>query len=114
MDMVHKVTLSTGRVIFLNQMDQGKEEAALKAADMKGGTTEAMISYHMVGELAKILIAGTVKDGEEKKLTATEVELFYKELSYPELKQLRKAVSSIMGNEENAEPTVEFVTGGPQ
>ena len=114
MEMVHKVTLTTGKVVYLSEMTQGKEEAALKAADMKGGGSESIVSYHMTGELAKILIAGTDKDGEQKKLTATEVELFYKDLSYGEVTQLRKAVNKVMGNVGNTEPVVESVIGGAQ
>lgn len=114
MDLVHKVTLTTGKVIFLHQMDQGKEELALKAADMKGGSSEALISYHMVGELSKILIAGVEKNGAQVPLSGSELELYYKEMTYPEVKQLRNAVTQIMGNDQDAKPIVELASGGPQ
>jgi len=112
MEQVTKVTLSSGRVLFLSEMDQNKEELALKTAESKGASTEITIGYMMQTELLKLLICGVQEQGQQKKLTGTEVEMLYKELKYPEVVELRKVVQKISGEVQSAEPQIELVTGG--
>ena len=112
--LVHKVTLSTGKVIFLKEMTQGIEEKAIKSASFKtDASNQMLVGYHTLDEVCKLLVAGVEKNKKQTRLTGNELELFFKNMTYSETKQLRRVVGKLMGEEEGQEEaTMEIVTGG--
>jgi hypothetical protein len=107
--MVHKITLPTGKVVLLKDIEMRDEEFAARAAAKKSGDSAMGMGYAMHNELLKVLIVEV--DG--KKLSASDKEQLGKFLSYKEFVMVRKVLEKLMGETE-AEPTVEFVTGGQQ
>ena len=112
-EMVHKVTLSSGKIVYLKDMDTGKEELAFQAASTKTDK-ETMIAYYATSELVKILLAGYQlnADSEIKRPNATEIELIDSILTYAENKQVKEVIGKMMGEVSNTKPTVEIVNFG--
>ena len=104
---VHKVTLTSKKVVLLRDIELRDEENAAKLSGKKAGDSAITMGYGMLNELVKILIISI--DGKE--VGALERERLDKILGYRDFVQLRKTVEKMMG-EAAAEPTVEFVSSG--
>lgn len=104
---VHKVTLSTKKVVLFKEIELRDEELAAKAASKSAGDSPTGMGYGLMNELVKNLIVEI--DG--KKLTGNERAQIGTLLTYQEFKQCRKYVEKLVG-EDQAEPQVEFVSSG--
>lgn len=100
--MVHKFTLGSGKIIYIAEMDQKKEEMAFQLAAPKANGNELLLSYHAVSELVKLLIVGIQEkaDAEIWKPGATDQELLHKKFTYKEMKQVREAIGKVMGEDQ--------------
>ena len=112
-EMVHKVTLSSGKIVYLKDMDTGKEELAFQAASSRTDK-ETMIAYYAIGELVKVLLTGyqLSADSEIIRPNATQIEMIDKILTYSENKQVREVISKMMGEGLTTKPTIEIVNFG--
>ena len=104
---VHKVTLSSGKVVYLKDMEIGIEEQAAKLAASKAGDNATLLSFYMQQELPKLLIMKI----DDKILTPQDKELLKKHLTYRETKEVMKAIAMVMGGEIQ-DPKLEIVSGG--
>lgn len=106
-ELVHKVTLSSGKIVHLRPMKMRIEELAAQAAASKAGDNTSMLSYFMQAEILKQLLV----DLDGKKLSGSDVEQLDKLFSYGDIAELRKVVAQLMG-ESKASPQVEIVNSG--
>lgn len=109
---VHKVTLSTKKVVLIKDIELRDEELAAQAAAKKAGQNGNMVAvgYGMQNELLRLLI----QEVDGKKISPTERELLGSKesvLTYREFAQVRKFLEKLMG-EEVAEPQSEYVVSG--
>jgi len=113
-ETVHKVTLGTGKIIYLREMDNRKEELAFQAGANKAAGNEMMVAYHAQNEILKLLVAGIQDKGAEEvfKPKAADIEMLDKYISYAEQKQLKKVVSKMMGEDLGSEPVIETSFSG--
>ena len=110
-ELVHKATLESGKILYFKDMNQGTEEMALKSAEARGGTSEVSLGYYMADETAKLLLFGYELAGKVVRPSASELEIYWSKLTYKDVRQIRKVVASLMG-EEGAAPQIELVSGG--
>ena len=101
---VYKITLATGKVVILRDMEIQFEDMAIQAVGDKAGKNEVLFGKMMQDELLKILLMEI--DGEA--LTGSQKESFKKLLTYREIAQIRKAMQQIMGDPEG--PKLETVS----
>lgn len=106
-EMVHKVTLSSNKIVHMRPMKMRYEELAAQAASGKSGDNANMLAYFMQAELIKLLVI----DVDGKKPTAAEIEKLDGIFSYEEISQLRRVVQQLMG-ESKVAPQVEIVSSG--
>jgi tRNA threonylcarbamoyladenosine modification (KEOPS) complex Cgi121 subunit len=107
--LVHKVTLSTGKVVLLREIELKDEEIAAKNIGKKAGDSEIAAGLMMATEMLKLIIVKV----DDKVLSATDRLSFNGILTYPEIVQARRVVQKLMG-EMGAEPTVELEISGQQ
>lgn len=107
--MVNKVTLSTGRVVILKELEMRDDENATLLAAKKAGDSPLAFSIFMLTELTKILVLEI--DG--KKLTAQDKLQIDKTLSRQEFQEVRQVVGKLMGDPSTL-PTIEAVASGQQ
>ena len=103
--MVHKVTLGSGKVVMIQDMQIKHEELAAKAVAKAAGENPALMAMLMQNEIIKMLIVSI--DG--KQITALDREQLSKMLTYGDFVQLRKVVAKLMGGDE-ADPKIELVS----
>lgn len=104
---VIRVTLQTGKVVLLREMQMKYEDLAMRAVGDRAGKNEMLMGKMMQDELMKILIV----DVDGKKLTQQELEKLDSVFKYPEIISLRKVMSKLMGVEETNDPKFELVSG---
>lgn len=114
--MIHKVTLSSNKVVLLKEMKLEYEEMASQVASGKSGDNVNMMAYYMQTELLKLLIAGysKTKEGEPKPISATEMEDINSLFSYQDISQLRRVVQKLLGEDLAKEPEIEIISSGVQ
>lgn len=114
--MVHKVILSSGKVVLFKEMEMKHEELATQIASGKAGENITMVGYYMQSELIKLLIAGFSKttDGKPKKMSAVELEDMSATFSYRDISQMRKVVGKLMGEDSAKELPIEMISFGAQ
>jgi len=114
--MVHKVTLSSGKVVLLKEMQMKYEEMATQIASSKAGDNLNMTAYYMQAELLKLLIAGysKTKEADPKPVSANEMEDLNSLFSYQDISQLRKVVAKLLGEDSAKEPEIETISFGVQ
>lgn len=112
--MVHKVVLSSGKVVLFREMEMRHEELATQIASGKAGENMTMVGYYMQNELVKLLIAGFSKttEAKPKKLSATETEDLSSIFSYTDITQMRKVVGKLMGEDSAKELPIEMISSG--
>lgn len=103
--LVHKVTLSSGKVVLLKDLELSDEELASQLAAQRAGENTTSYGYALLNELAKMLIL-KINDKEYKGASRS---MAYKELSYQEFAQLRGVVGQLMGGKSEA-PKLEITS----
>ena len=103
--MVHKVTLTGGKVVLIRDMQVRDEEIAAQAVQQRAGDNMGTLAIMMQNEIVKNLIM-TIND---KPVSAIDRESLDKLLSYAEFSQLRKFVGKMMGA-GSEDPKSEFVS----
>lgn len=107
---VHKVTLSTGKIVHLKDPKIRHQELAMKAIGDKAGSNQAYMGILIQKELVKILLYQV--DG--KKPSGIELENLDELFSLKEYSQLNSAVSQLIGTggeEGELQIESEFVGG---
>lgn len=102
MEAVHKITLSSGKVVLLREPKMKHMRMAEKLA---GGKMDSLV---FTEELVKQLIA-KVDDTDIKKPDLLDVDELF---SVAEFLQVSQVAQSLMGNGPEAKPKVEQVFGG--
>ena len=103
---VHKVTLSTGRVVLVDDLTVGKESLAMRVAASRPDIPKDnafLLALEAQAELLKMLIIEI--DG--KKPSKIELERIDKLFSYREYKELESVVVQLRGIEGNPQYQVE-------
>lgn len=101
---VYKVTLSSGKVVFLREPKIADTELAVSIAGKVAGDNDALLNIKTQSEIVKILLVSV--DGKE--LTMSEKESLDKIFTLAEFNQVKKILNKIVGSEEGNEPTMEF------
>ncbi len=112
--MVHKVVLSSGKVVLFREMEMRHEELATEIASGKAGDKMTMVGYHMQNELIKLLIVGfsPSEEAKPKKLNASELEDLSSRFKYADIVQMRKVVGKLMGEDSAKELPIEMISSG--
>lgn len=100
----YKVTLSTGKVVFLREMLISHQNLAIKAVGQKAGENQALLGMMMNQELLKLLIHSV--DG--KDLGHKDLEKLDDVLKVSEYTQLLKVIEQIVGG-NGQEAQIDFV-----
>lgn len=103
--LVHKVTLSSGKVVLLKDLELADEELASQLASQKTGDNTTSYAYALLNELTKLLII-KINDKEYKGVSKSTA---HKDLSYQEFMQLRTVVGKLMGGTSEA-PKLEITS----
>lgn len=103
--LVHKVTLSTGKVVLIKDLELADEELASQLASQKSGDNTTGYGYALINELCKLLIL-KINDKEYKGIAKASA---YKDLSYAEFGQIRSVISQLMGGKTEA-PKLEIMS----
>jgi hypothetical protein len=104
---VHKVTLSSKKVIYLREPKIADTETAATVAGKGNSDNQALVGVKLQKEMLKLLL---VQVGEQK-LSLTDKEQLDKWLTVSEYGQAIKVMNQLVGSEGN-EPVIEFVTFG--
>jgi hypothetical protein len=107
-ELVHKVTLSTGKVVLLKPMKIKYQNLAIQAVGKKAGDNQNLAGALIQTELLKILI--TQVDG--KPLNPKEMEDLDSVFDYNEYQQLLKVLNKLAGGEHEGELVTETVSIG--
>lgn len=103
---VHKITLSSGKVVLLKEFKMKHQELALKAAGNRAGGNANLHNFYVSQELVKILLAQV--DG--KTLTPAQAEDLDEVFSLAEFSQVQKAIQKLSGMDEgDADPKYEMI-----
>ncbi len=94
--MVHKVTLSSGKIVLLREMKIKHQNLASKAVGAKAADNNMLLASLMSQELLKILIV----EINGKQPTTSEIEDLDGLFTYGEYSQLQKVVGQLMGGDE--------------
>jgi len=108
---VHKVTLTTGKIVLMREMKIKDQDLAAKAAAARvGDNSKVAIALAMQKELLKLLI---VQVGD-KKVRPIEMENLDDIFSYNEFRQLTQVLEQVTGGDESemGNATIEFVNFG--
>lgn len=104
-EMVHKVTLSTGKVVLIRDMKIKHQELAAQAVGNRHSDAQLAQGMAVQNELVKILLVSV--DDKEVRSHDNLDDLF----SMGEYKQVLKAIEKIGGGDEGA-PLLEVVSSG--
>ena len=107
-EAVHKITLSTGKVVMMREMRIRYQNLAIKAVGSQAKDNQALLGTLAQQELLKILIANV----NGKEMTHRELEKLDELFSYPELIQLMKVLDKISGGDDVGEFQTEIVMSG--
>jgi hypothetical protein len=112
-EFVHKVTLSSGKVVLLRDMKIAHQELAAEAVARKAGESALLMGTLMQTELLRLLIVQV--DG--RKPTATELLKLDEVFKYKEYTELMKVMRQIMGEDDASGgkgflPQIEHVISG--
>lgn len=106
---VHKVTLSSGKIVYLRESKISDTESAAKIAGKGAGDNQLHATIVLQKELIKLLLVQV----NDTKLSMTDKEQLDKWLTVAEYSQVLKVVNKISGpTEEGNEPVIEFVSFG--
>lgn len=105
--LVHKLTLSTDKVVLLREMKISDSEVAVQAVSGRAGDNQSLLSVMLQKELLKMLIVQI--DGKE--IPKAQLETLDKHLTYPEYTQCLRVVSQLAGTDTPL-PTTEVVSYG--
>lgn len=104
---VHKLTLTTNKVVLVRDPNIGDEEIALGIAADKSGNNQMKASAGMAKELVRLLLLKI----DDKMLSEAEKENLDALLSYTEYSQVRSYVQKVMGLDDPlAQVKVEMVS----
>jgi 3,4-dihydroxy-2-butanone 4-phosphate synthase len=106
---VHKVTLKTGKIVIVKDLDMRDEENATLIASKKAVDQPMAFSIFFLNELTKLLIL----EIDTVKITANDKLQIERLLTRAEFNQVRQAVGSLMG-EDQALPQIETEVTGAQ
>jgi hypothetical protein len=108
-ELVHRVVLSTKKVVMLRDYKLKHNELAMRAVGNRAKDNQQLQGYLVQNELVKILLAEV--DG--KKPDAAEREDLDKLFTPTEFRQVLKAIEKITGGDEaDVDPTIEVVSSG--
>lgn len=107
-EFVHKVTLSTGKVVLLKPMKIKYQNLAIQAVGKKAGDNQNLAGALIQTELLKILISQV--DG--KALDPKQMEDLDAIFEYAEYQQLLKVLNKLAGGEQEGESMTETVSIG--
>ena len=107
--LVHKVTLSSGKVVLLRELKIKHTKLAARAAGGKNTNNTALMGIEMQEELLRMLIA-KVDEVVPSHAQLLDLDSLF---SVSEYTQLAKVVSGMMGGDEG-EPTVSMSSTGAQ
>jgi len=94
---VFKVTLGTGKVVLIRELQIKHQELAAKAAAPSAGDNAMLLAMAMQKEIIKMLLVEI--DG--KALSANEKENLDKLFTYKEYQQIQKVVQEIGGGSDD-------------
>jgi hypothetical protein len=108
--LVHKITLSTDKVVLMREMKIRDQDLAAKAASSRvGDDSKVAIALAMQKELLKLLI---VQIGD-KKIRPIEMEDLDALFSYQEFRQLTQVLDKVTGGATDmGNAKIEFVNSG--
>jgi hypothetical protein len=109
MEMVHKVTLSSGKVVMLREMKIKHQTLATQAVGSKAGDNQLLMATLMQQELLKTLLVNI--DG--RPVSGQEREDLDSLFSYVEYNQLSRVIGQIAGGDAG-ECKTEIATIGKQ
>ena len=93
---VHKVTLSSGKVVYMRDMKIEDQELAAIAAGSKV-STDNLLANGVV--MQKELLKNLLLKVDEKQLTAAEKEDLNKHFTFKDYQELQSVVNEIAGSE---------------
>lgn len=105
---VHKVTLSSGKVVLFREMKIKYQNLALKAVGNKAGENQALLGALMQQELLKILIVQVNGNAIDPKSMEDLDSVF----NYQEFLECGKFVGELMGGSELGKYQSEIVNSG--
>lgn len=107
---VHKVTLSSGKIVYLRDMKiEDQELAAVAAGTKTPGDNQFAMAVVMGKELLKILLVQI----NETKPSGPEKENLNSLFSYPEYREISTVVNQIAGVDDAVgKPQIEHVASG--
>ena len=108
---VHKVTLSSGKVVLLREVKIKDQELAAQAASSRAGEDNKLaLAIGMQKEMLKMLIVQV--DGSQ--VTPVQLEDLDAVFSYAEYMQLVNVLGKLTGDESLGNAQIELVTSGEQ
>lgn len=108
---VFKLTLSSGKVVLVRDIEMKDEEIASTIAGKKAGDNQLAMMMSFQTEMTKLIVMKV----DDKDLTAQERQMLGKNiLDRRDFVQVRGWVAKNLMGEMTAEPQVEFVTSGQQ
>ena len=110
--MVHKVTLSSDKVVLLREMKIKDQRMAARAAGATSGDNINVMGVGMAEEILKLLIV-QINDAAPPKAQLEDLDSLF---SYKEYQELQVVLAKIMGMEdgEKTDPKMEVVSFGAQ
>lgn len=106
---VHKVTLSSGKVVILDEYKIKHQKMAAKAAALHAGDNLNVLAMYMGDELLKLLVLEI--DGKvPEKSKLEDLDAFFTPAEYQELMKVVKEISGVGG--EIPVPKFEIVSYG--
>lgn len=110
--MVHKVTLSSGKVVLIRDLKIKDQDMAIQAAAQRAGSENQMaLAAAMQKEMLKMLIVKV----DEKAVKPIELEDLDSLFSYQEYMQLSQVLNKLTGGDEKmGNFKTELVTSGAQ
>ena len=106
-EMVHKVTLNSGKVVLLRDFKIKHQRLAAQAAAGKGGDNSNVLGILMAEEILKMLLFQI--DGVA--VEPAKLEDLDSIFTYPEYGQLLQVITELMGGAVDA-PKMELVSSG--
>lgn len=107
-EAVHKVTLSSGKVVLVREMKIKYQDLAMKAVGKKADDNQMLFASLMQKELMKILILQI----EGKTIDKAEIENLDDLFSFQEYTQMSQFMNQVMGGGSLGEFQTEIVLTG--
>lgn len=106
--IVHKVILKGGKEVLLHDPKIKHKNLAMQAAAPKSKDSQLLLATLFQDELLKILIAQV----NGKPVSAAALENLDELFTMSEYRQVMKAVTKLMGDDDAGEPAMEFMPTG--